>query len=91
MVSCVLVVLLFASCRQKTVRTIDKSDVERYYLAADTSKGALSIELNVAIPVCFDDDKVLDSIRNTIVSNLFGLEYVKFDNDINILYNIFIS
>lgn len=81
LISCVLVVLLFASCRQKTVRTIDKSDVERYYLAADTSKGALSIELNVAIPVCFDDDKVLDSIRNTIVSNLFGLEYVKFDND----------
>ena len=81
LVSCVLVVLLFASCRQKTVRTIDKSDVERYYLAADTSKGALSIELNVAIPVCFEDDKVLDSIRNTIVSNLFGLEYVKFDND----------
>ncbi len=81
LISCVLVVFFFFFCRQKTVRTIDKSDVERYYLAADTSKGALSIELNVAIPVCFDDDKVLDSIRNTIVSNLFGLEYVKFDND----------
>lgn len=81
LIGCVLVVLLFASCRQKTIRTIDKSDVERYYLATDTSKGALSIELNVALPVCYDDNKVLDSIRNTIVSNLFGLEYVKFDND----------
>lgn len=76
-----IAIMSFASCRQKTIRTVEKSDVERCYLAADTSKGSLSIELNVEIPVCYDDEKVLDSIRNTIVSNLFGLEYVKYDND----------
>lgn len=81
LIMCLLTVLAFSSCRQKTIRTIEKSDVERFYLAADTSKGALSIELNVEIPVCFDDDKVLDSIRNNIISNLFGLEYISFDND----------
>ncbi len=81
LIMCLLMVLAFSSCRQKTIRTIEKSDVERFYLAADTSKGALSIEINVEIPVCFDDDKVLDSIRNSIISNLFGLEYVKFEND----------
>jgi len=76
-----LAVLALSSCRQKTIRTIEKSDIERYYLAADTSKGALSIELNVEIPVCFDSQKVLDSIRNNIVSNLFGLEYIQIEND----------
>jgi len=81
LIICFLTVITFSSCRQKTVRTIEKSDIERFYLAADTSKGALSIELNVEIPVCFDDDKVLDSIRNTIVSNLFGLEYIPVEND----------
>jgi len=81
LIICLLAVLAFSSCRQKTIRTIEKSDVERYYLAADTSKGALSIELNVEIPVCYDDEKVLDSIRNTIISNLFGLEYTQVEND----------
>jgi len=81
LIICTLAVLAFSSCRQKTVRTIEKSDVERFYLAADTSKGSLSIEINIEIPVCYDDDKVLDSIRNTIVSNLFGLEYVSISND----------
>jgi hypothetical protein len=81
LIMCLLTVLALSSCRQKTITTIEKSDVERFYLAADTSKGALSIELNVEIPVCFDDDKVLDSIRNTIVSNLFGLEYIPVVND----------
>jgi len=76
-----LAVLALSSCRQKTIRTIEKSDIERYYLASDTSKGALSIELNVEIPVCFDSQKVLDSIRNNIVSNLFGLEYIQIEND----------
>lgn len=81
LIICALVLIFLSSCRQKTIRTIEKADVERYYLAADTSKGALSIELNVEIPVCFDNQNVLDSIRNTIVTNLFGSEYVKVSND----------
>lgn len=81
LISCALVLIFLSSCRQKTIRTIEKADIERYYLAADTSKGALSIELNVEIPVCFDNQNVLDSIRNTIVTNLFGSEYIKVSND----------
>lgn len=81
LVICVLAIVSFTSCKQKTIRTIEKADVERFYLASDTSKGALSIELNVEIPVCFDNKTVLDSMRNTIISNLFGNEYVKVDND----------
>lgn len=77
----VLAAFTFTSCRQRTVRTIDKSHVERYYLDADTSKGALSVELSVQLPVCLDNEAALDSIRNTIVSNLFGSEYVVYHND----------
>lgn len=76
-----LAMVVFTSCRQKTVRTIDKSLTERYYLATDTSKGSLNIEITVQLPVCLDNKDALDSIRNTIVSNLFGVEYVKFHND----------
>lgn len=78
---CVLAVVVLSSCRQKTVRTIEKSHSERFFLSPDTSKGALSIEITVEIPVCYDNNDALDSIRNTIVSNLFGAEYVKFEND----------
>lgn len=76
-----LLTLTLSSCRQKTIRTIEKSDIERFYLDNDTSKGALSIEINIEIPVCFDNDKVLDSIRNNIISNLFGSEYINVEND----------
>jgi hypothetical protein len=39
------------------------------------------LELNVEIPVCFDNKSILDTIRNTIISNLFGIEYIKYAND----------
>lgn len=76
-----IVLLFFTSCKQKTVRTIDKSVSEKYFLASDTSKGSLNIELNIEIPVCLDNSAALDTIRNTILGNLFGVEYVKFHND----------
>lgn len=81
LIICTLTALLLVSCKQKTIRTIEKADVEKFYLAADTSKGSLNLELNVEIPVCFDDERILDSIRNTIVNNLFGTEYIKYEND----------
>jgi len=81
-----LVVLLLAfvsvtSCRQKTIRTIDKAKSERYYLAPDTSKGSLNIEIDVEIPVCLDSKTVLGAVRNEIVLNLFGAEYLQYHND----------
>lgn len=75
------VLITFNSCRQKTVRTIDKSLVDRFYLDADTSKGSLNVELTVQLPVCLDNESALDSIRKTIISTLFGSEYVIYHND----------
>jgi len=81
LISCAIVVFLASSCRQKTIRTIEKDHTERFFLSSDTSKGALSIEITIELPVCYDNNSVLDSVRNTIVANLFGVEYIKYGND----------
>jgi len=81
LIICTLAIISLVSCKQKTIRTIEKADIEKYYLAVDTSKGSLNLELNVEIPVCFDNKSILDTIRNTIISNLFGIEYIKYAND----------
>ena len=77
----VLFSLSFVSCKQKTIRTIEKGQDERIFLCADTSKGALTINASIEIPVCYYNSVVLDSIRNTIISNLFSPNYVQYSND----------
>lgn len=73
----ILTVLLLGSCKQKTIRTIDKKTSNRYFLAADTAKGSLNVDISVEIPVCFDNEAILDSVRNEIIRNLFGNSYVR--------------
>jgi Protein of unknown function (DUF3298). len=77
----ILISLSFFSCTSKTVKTTEKDLVKRYYLAKDTTKGSLSIDIEVEIPTAFADTNVLKSIRKTVITNLFGEEYVKFPND----------
>jgi len=76
-----LILFLFFSCTSKTIKTEEKDFVKRYYLAKDTTKGSLSIDIEVEIPTQFADSNVLKSIRATIISNLFGSEYVALKND----------
>jgi len=73
--------IVFISCTQKTIKTDEKDFVKKYYLSNDTSKGNLSVDIEVEIPVKFADAEVLKSIRATLVSNLFGDEYVPHSND----------
>lgn len=77
----VLATISMVSCKQKTIMTTEKSHNERFFLAPDTAKGALNIEITVELPVCYDNQTILDSIRNTIVSNLFGYKYISYSND----------
>ena len=76
-----LILFLFFSCTSKTIKTEEKDFVKRYYLAKDTTKGSLSIDIEVEIPTEFADSNVLKSIRSTIISNLFGGEYIALKND----------
>ena len=78
---CILIPTLFISCSQRTIKTEEKDFTKRYYLESDTSKGSLSVDIHVEIPTSFANKTILDSIRNTIISNLFGNEFVGQKND----------
>ena len=76
-----LIVTFFVSCKQKTIMTTENSHSEIYYLAADTAKGSLHLNLMVELPACYHNEIILDSIRNTLINNLFGSDYLQFGND----------
>jgi hypothetical protein len=80
-----LTAFLFLSCTQKTIKTEEKDFTKKYYLTSDTAKGALSMDIHVEIPVDFADKNVLNSIRATIITNLFGEKFVSHSNDSLIL------
>jgi len=50
-------------------------------LSSDTTKGKINIDINVEIPVCYDNEIVLDLIRKEIISNLFGDNYINIPID----------
>jgi hypothetical protein len=77
----ILATSLFISCKQKTIKTTEKDLVKKYFLSKDTTKGGLSVDIEVEIPTAFADKDVLNSIRATIVTNLFGEEYIHHAND----------
>ncbi len=78
----ILFVFIVSSCTQNTVLTIDRSHEENYYLSqTDTARGAVLINITVELPVCFKDQAVVDSIRTSLVTFMFGKEYVKMDVD----------
>ena len=74
-------VILFSSCKQKTVKTLEKSFSERYFLSDDTTKGVFNMDIRFEIPVCYHNSKTLDSIRNRIITELFGASYIALHND----------
>lgn len=74
-------VILFSSCKQKTVKTLEKSFSDKYYLSDDTTRGALNIDIRFEVPVCYHNSKALDSIRNRVITELFGASYVGYNND----------
>jgi len=77
----ILVASTFYSCTQKTIKTEENDFKKKYFLSKDTLKGALSVDVEVEIPAAFANKDVLNSIRATIVTNLFGEEYVSHAND----------
>ena len=77
----ILATSIFFSCTQKTIKTKENDFIKKYYLSKDTTKGALSIDIEVEIPVAFVDKDILKLIRNSIVTNLFGEEYLLHSND----------
>ncbi|MDO9153509.1 MAG: RsiV family protein [Paludibacter sp.] len=71
----VLIVVLFNSCKQKTITVAENSYEKKYFLTSDTTKGSINIKIDVEIPDVFMTDSVLKSIRSAIISDLFGSNY----------------
>ncbi len=77
----ILTTILLFSCTPKTVKVEDAEFNAKYYLTKDTSVGAISINIDVQFPIDFAEKSVVDSIRTTIISNLFGEKYVSIPTD----------
>lgn len=76
-----LMCLSFFSCKPKTIETTNVSYAVKLYLTNDTADGALAVDIKAEIPNAFHNQAVLDSIRATVISYLFGNEYVSLPND----------
>jgi hypothetical protein len=76
-----LVCTTFFSCTSKTIKTEEKDFVKKFYLSKDTTKGALSVDIEVEFPVAFANKEILQSIRATLITDLFGNEYISHAND----------
>ena len=77
----ITVIIVLSSCKQKTIKTIEKDFTQRSYLTSDTTKGSINVDISVEMPVCLDNESILDSIRTKIIIDLFGDNYVKIPVD----------
>ncbi|MDR1654302.1 MAG: RsiV family protein [Prevotellaceae bacterium] len=65
------------SCQNQVVKLKQQRYEEKCFLVpADTAKGSLNVKVEVEYPSAFTSAAVLDSIRRTLLFNMFGEQYV---------------
>ena len=75
------VMALFYSCGEnKTMQTETRKFKQKYYLTEDKSKGILTINMYVKLPVRYHNSDILQIVRDDVVTNVFGHEYVQYSN-----------
>ncbi len=70
-----LTVIYFSSCKPKVIKVEENNYSQKYYLTNDTTKGAITVNIETEIPVDFINDSIMNIIRNTIISSLYGNNY----------------
>jgi len=73
--------LIFRPTPPKNVSTELHSITDKQYLTEDTTRGALSIELSIEIPVAYQHTTVLDKIKSGIYLQLFGENFLSLPED----------
>jgi hypothetical protein len=68
----IICILYYLPKPSKTIVTENYSLVDKQYLSKDTTLGALSIDINIELPVDYKDKLMLDKIRTIVSSELFG-------------------
>jgi hypothetical protein len=82
LISVIVLVVSMLSCTEQTVKVKSLNYADRCFLVpTDTAKGALSISIQVEMPDTYADPRVLNAIRNTLISNMFGKEYLNIPVD----------
>lgn len=71
----ILTVIYFSSCKPKVIKVEENNYSQKYYLTNDTTKGAITVNIETEIPVDFINDSIMNIIRNTIISSLYGNNY----------------
>jgi len=65
-------IFIFCPREPKTVQTELLSITDKQYLTADTTRGAISIDISIEFPVYYHDDTIFNKISNQIYGSLFG-------------------
>lgn len=76
-----LAALFIVSCSKKTIKIQEKDISEKHYLSSDTTKGALALELEIELPIDYKNKETLQSIRNLLITKLFGEDFLKYPTD----------
>ncbi len=77
----VLVAAILAGCNPGKVRNKTLSAEEKYSLPEKSFHGTFQADLSMDIPVKYDEEAVLEKLRNSIVENVLGEEYVQVDDE----------
>ncbi len=78
---CILLILVFNSCKKNIVELTENNYTTRQFLSSDTTLGAIKIFIETEIPSKFKSKPVLDSIRTVIIRSLYGKDFLKYSND----------
>lgn len=65
-------IMIFRPREPKTVQTELISVTDKQYLTADTTRGAISIDISIEFPVFYHNQEVFQKISNQIFVSLFG-------------------
>lgn len=81
----IITTLYFLPKSPQTVVTQNLSLIDKQFLCNDTTLGALTIDINIELPISYQDDKMLQHIKTIIIHELFGNFKMGYPND-SLLY-----
>lgn len=85
-VAVIVTILYIVQKTPKTIITQDYSLVDKQFLASDTTLGALTIDINVELPINYQNKIMLQNIRTIITHELFGNFIMQYPDDSVLIY-----
>lgn len=70
-------ILGFLSSCSPGIKTQTETYSTEIYLDGDSSKGVFSVEMSVELPIRYKNKKVLNAVKNNLITLLFGEEFIE--------------